>query len=800
MHLPAARTLVLAIGVGVALGWGAPASAATYYVAPDGDNANAGTEAAPWASPAYGAARLQPGDTLVLGSGTYVLSDYELDIVRPTSGTASAWVTIRGESGGRAVLAGRDNLAAAIELGGTHYVRIENLEVTHDPQAAGEAAWFRDGISITDAPASHIVLSKVFVHHLDEFGLNAGDVDSLELVDSRIEHCGFGAFGGPAGVAGGLTNVAIRRCSLSWSGHYYQGGDGTDRPYDRPDGFGIEASAGPVLIEQTTAEHNYGDGFDSKAAATTIRRSIAANNSCDGVKLWGGGSRVENTLIYGRGDGSAEITPWAAIVIEAAEAGASFDLVNVSVDDQLGGNYLVYVQYDEPTAIQLTIRNSIFRATGPNCPIWLRDTVTLTADHNLFWLPQNETVLIHGDTEYTAATLASLGTANTSADPAFVAPAWGSTGDYHLGTASPAIDAGTTLGAPSVDLDGAARDAHPDLGAYEHGGVASGCRLECAASVPATATAGVPVAFAGSATADGCIAVPSFAWSFGDGSPAGAGANVQHTYAGAGSYSWRLDVVADDQTCGDAGAVVVSGGPGDGRPPHAPGQTVPQVARVPGFGGSLWTSELTLLNPTDAAVTTTLIFTPRDADGLATYQTVEVTVPAHGCRTWSDVVNSLFGATGAGALVVSSEVLVVSTRTSTPASGVGAYGQGALPVESSRTARLAGPTTLVAGGVIAGGGARSNLALNELWGEAATVRVVLADRDGSMLGERTVALPAYGDTQLNDLAGALAGLSSLREGQVSVTVIVGGGRVGATLSIVDPSGDPATVPLVVPES
>jgi hypothetical protein len=32
---------------------------------------------------------------------------------------------------------------------------------------------------------------------------------------------------------------------------------------------------------------------------------------------------------------------------------------------------------------------------------------------------------------------------------------------------SPAIDAGTTIGAPSDDFDGRLRDAKPDIGAYE---------------------------------------------------------------------------------------------------------------------------------------------------------------------------------------------------------------------------------------------------------------------------------------------------------------------------------------------
>ena len=57
---------------------------------------------------------------------------------------------------------------------------------------------------------------------------------------------------------------------------------------------------------------------------------------------------------------------------------------------------------------------------------------------------------------------------NINSDPLLVnAPA----GDYHLTAGSPAINAGTTIGAPSYDLNGAPRDAQPDMGAFEFGAV-----------------------------------------------------------------------------------------------------------------------------------------------------------------------------------------------------------------------------------------------------------------------------------------------------------------------------------------
>ncbi|MCR4406693.1 MAG: right-handed parallel beta-helix repeat-containing protein [Anaerolineae bacterium] len=450
----------------------------TFYVAPDGSDSNPGTREQPWASPGYASRQLRPGDTLIILGGRYVLREYDADIITPPAGAPDAWITIQGEEGNRPVLAGRDNLTTAINLSGVQYVRVENLEITHDDTASGEAAWFREGVEILGAPAAHIVLKDLYIHHLDEFGMNIQDVEDLQILDCRIEYCGFGALGGPAGEHGGWRDVTIRGCSLSWSGHYYQGGDGSNRPYDRPDGFGIEPSEGPILIEDTRAEHNYGDGLDSKAANTTIRRCIVANNSCDGVKVWADGSHIENTLIYGRGDGNPEPSPWAAIVIDQVEqSGARFEIVNVTVDDYLGQNYLMYVQYDNPVPVQVTVRNSIFSGRGPECPIYVGAASTLIADHNLFHLPQNETLLTHGSNTYTCANIASLGEGNLCGDPRFVRPAWGAEGDYHLQAGSPAIDAGAADGAPTADLENRPRDAQPDIGAYEYWQPASGLYL-----------------------------------------------------------------------------------------------------------------------------------------------------------------------------------------------------------------------------------------------------------------------------------------------------------------------------------
>jgi hypothetical protein len=451
----------------------------TFYVAPTGNNENPGTRAQPWGTFGYASRQLHPGDTLTILGGRYILhkDPNENDVIKPPSGNATAWVTIKGEEGNRPVLAGRDNLNAAIDFwpiyisddkyADREYIMIQNIEITSD-----NGAQFQDGISGYGHGMNHVILQDLYIHHVDGMGIDVANPNDLKIINCAVTYCGGGAIGGPHGDYGGWRNVLIDHCALSYSGHYYQGGNGDNRPYDRPDGFGIEPANGPIEITHCTAEHNRGDGLDSKSNNTYIHHCIVANNNCDGVKLWGGGSKVENTLVYGRGDGDTRRTDWAPIVIAEGAPNRKFEIVNVAVDDALGGNYLMYANYGVNTPVDLVVRNTIFYGRGESSPIYIGDGVHYTLENNLFWMPKTDHVLELGGKSYTSSQVTTVGTGNKCGDPLFVVPAWGTTGDYHLQPNSPAIDSGTATGAPATDLDGKTRPQGKgfDIGAYEYGG------------------------------------------------------------------------------------------------------------------------------------------------------------------------------------------------------------------------------------------------------------------------------------------------------------------------------------------
>lgn len=235
-----------------------------------------------------------------------------------------------------------------------------------------------------------------------------------------------------------------------------------------------------------------------------------------------------------------------------------------------------------------------------------------------------------------------------------------------------------------------------------------------------------------------------------------------------------------------------------GRSPHPQFSVfVSQVARLPGVAPSFWTSDVVLTNPLSISVDAMLTYTPRDANGLTDYLTETVTVPAGSCRVLSDVVGEVFGTTGAGSLEVSPHTLHVTSRISTPGSEGGTYGQGFPAAAIGYAVSQAGPITKLGTGGLARGAFRSNLVLTEVWGEYANVLVTVLDRDGAVLGTRSVGLQPFGTTQLNDVVGQVGGPATLAEGQVTIEVTTGGGRVISALSLVDAvSQDPTTLELV----
>ena len=116
------------------------AMAAEYEVSPSGNDASAGTQAAPWQTLAKASAVAAPDDTVYLGAGTY------RETLRPVkSGEAGKPIRFVAVPGARPVLSGAEALAGPWQLQqGSIYKLPTNLKFMQlfaDGKMLPEARW-----------------------------------------------------------------------------------------------------------------------------------------------------------------------------------------------------------------------------------------------------------------------------------------------------------------------------------------------------------------------------------------------------------------------------------------------------------------------------------------------------------------------------------------------------------------------------------------------------------------------------------------------------------------------------------
>ncbi|MBN1955304.1 MAG: hypothetical protein JW900_09675 [Anaerolineae bacterium] len=524
-----------------------PSQLATYYVRPDGGTPEqcTGLVDAPYpgsgtsqpcawdhpfrALPPGGTPRIAGGDTLVIGSGDYRMgygapgadacdADYPwdcrmppipagLDAAHPTRILGVGW-----DSGcdNAPELWGAERADAVIDLTGADHVEIGCLEITdhsgcvefHTGGLACErdrypyGDWAADGIYAEDA-------TDVYLHHLDVHGfaaagIRAGRLADWTVEDVRIAGNGWVGWEGDIGDSANSGTLIFRRWTVEWNGcaETYPGGEPagcwSQSAGGYGDGVGTGDTGGNWIIEDSAFLHNTSDGLDllylrEGTTSVVIRRTIAEGNAGNQIKV-NGPAQIENAIIVGN-CGYFDGQPFTYDVDNCRAYGNALALTLRPGDGASLANNSLASEGD--CLVEVICEGD---CNGSEVA-WMRNNIFV--GHADFLQPSEQSCLVYHegfpgdplDIDYSVIT----GTKNTppcpgphdlcGIDPALVDCSIDGF-DAHLQAGSPAIDAGTTDGAPLDDFDRRSRDAQPDIGAYEWWEASARCYLPFQALAP----------------------------------------------------------------------------------------------------------------------------------------------------------------------------------------------------------------------------------------------------------------------------------------------------------------------------
>ncbi|RLE25084.1 MAG: hypothetical protein DRJ65_08610 [Acidobacteria bacterium] len=215
---------------------------------------------------------------------------------------------------------------------------------------------------------------------------------------------------------------------------------------------------------------------------------------------------------------------------------------------------------------------------------------------------------------------------------------------------------------------------------------------------------------------------------------------------------------------------------------------VAAAAHAEGAEGSVWRTDLGLLNPGAESTEITVTFHPSSGPDLS----MSLSLASGEHQVLDDVIGRLDGE-GSGSLEISAETpILVSSRTYNQ--GVeGNFGQYLDGIDE--TGMVGADTSVWLPQLQQNDDFRTNIGLYNTGGIQAKVKVHLHDTDGSLLSTTQRTIAPGGRTQLQEPFDRIAGRTDISSGYAVVEIVTGTG-VTAYASIIDNrTNDPTTVPM-----
>lgn len=218
---------------------------------------------------------------------------------------------------------------------------------------------------------------------------------------------------------------------------------------------------------------------------------------------------------------------------------------------------------------------------------------------------------------------------------------------------------------------------------------------------------------------------------------------------------------------------------------------LPSSARVLGMGGTFWSTDLNVMNPTNTTASIKLKFLGHGPDGRYGPE-MTFSIQPGATATYLDVLASAFGlSTDYGPILLTSTTdrIVGQGQTWTPANPGGSYGQ-SVPIISATDSIGATPKAIC--GVRDDNAYRTTLYLANVTSGDVQVTALLYRADGGLIGSRTTTLGRLAMTQWS--VGAEFGITNLMGGSFVITTNSASPAIAAYASVVDNvTEDPRTL-------
>ena len=472
------------------------AVAALYSVAPHGDDANPGDEAAPWRTLARAAAVAVAGDIVELRAGVYVER-----VAFTRSGEAGAPIVFRARTGETPVIDGSSLVVGSgwfplLWLQGVSHVTIEGIELTGLRTTQKNRVPI--GILVTGS-GSGVRLLGNRIHHLGTsyaganggdahgiaiYGDAAGSVSDLVIRGNRLHDLALGSSEALV-LNGNVERFLVEANTVADCNNIGIDAIGHEGTAPSPD---LDAARDGIIRANVVSGINsrgnpaYGDHHSAGGIYIDGGRDILVERNtvfdCDiGIELASehagkstSGIRVRNNVVYRNRIGGLFMGGYDRL--RGATANCEVRHNTFWQNDTLRyGNGEIHLQFD---VRDTDIRDNIIVANSQNLVVgnpYVENTGN-TLDHNLVHAPGTPRWQWKKTTHAGLAawrTASGQDAASLFADPLPLAP---DSGDFRLRPRSPAIDAGDPAFVPAAgELDHAGRPrlrgARTDVGAHE---------------------------------------------------------------------------------------------------------------------------------------------------------------------------------------------------------------------------------------------------------------------------------------------------------------------------------------------